>query len=163
DRDLAVCLHRAERLASGARLTECLAELATAFGVPARVLPMTDDRVRTRVCARGEWRSLQEFLIRDRGAGPVEDMVLDGVAAAEPISAPTGCRCSRSTCSWPTRPAGAAWPRPPSASPRRCGDRRSLTSDPLTTVAVLPVKRFDRAKQRLSSGLAGASREVLAE
>src|SRR5204863_28972 len=29
--------------------------------------------------------------------------------------------------------------------------------------AVLPVKRFDRAKQRLSSGLAGASREVLAE
>ena len=33
----------------------------------------------------------------------------------------------------------------------------------MTTVAVLPVKRFDRAKQRLSAGLAGASREVLAE
>ena len=33
----------------------------------------------------------------------------------------------------------------------------------MTTVAVLPVKRFDRAKQRLSSGLAGTSREVLAE
>jgi 2-phospho-L-lactate/phosphoenolpyruvate guanylyltransferase len=33
----------------------------------------------------------------------------------------------------------------------------------MTTVAVLPVKRFDRAKQRLSAGLAGGSREVLAE
>jgi 2-phospho-L-lactate/phosphoenolpyruvate guanylyltransferase len=33
----------------------------------------------------------------------------------------------------------------------------------LTTVAVLPVKRFDRAKQRLSSGLEGSSRQVLAE
>src|SRR3954454_9649148 len=33
----------------------------------------------------------------------------------------------------------------------------------MTTVAVLPVKRFDRAKQRLASGLAGASRVVLAE
>ncbi len=33
----------------------------------------------------------------------------------------------------------------------------------MTTVAVLPVKRFDRAKQRLSTGLAATSREVLAE
>lgn len=33
----------------------------------------------------------------------------------------------------------------------------------MTTVAILPVKRFDRAKQRLASGLAGTSREVLAE
>ena len=33
----------------------------------------------------------------------------------------------------------------------------------MTTVAVLPVKRFDRAKQRLAAGLAGGSREVLAE
>jgi 2-phospho-L-lactate guanylyltransferase len=33
----------------------------------------------------------------------------------------------------------------------------------MTTVAILPVKRFDRAKQRLSSGLEGTSRAVLAE
>src|SRR5437763_8547436 len=33
----------------------------------------------------------------------------------------------------------------------------------MTTVAVLPVKRFDRAKQRLAAGLEDASREVLAE
>jgi LPPG:FO 2-phospho-L-lactate transferase len=84
DRDLAVCLRRAERLAAGARLTECLAELGTALGTGARVLPMSDDPVRTRVLAHGDWRSLQAFLIRDRGAGPVEGVELDGVADAAP-------------------------------------------------------------------------------
>ena len=84
DRDLAVCLRRAEQLDAGARLTECLAELSTALGVGARVLPMTDDRVRTRVLARGDWRSLQEFLIGERGAGPVEGVAFDGASDATP-------------------------------------------------------------------------------
>ena len=84
DRDLAVCLRRAERLAAGARLTECLTELGAALGLKARVLPMSDDPVRTRVLARGGWRSLQEFLIRDHGAGPIEDVTLDGAAQAAP-------------------------------------------------------------------------------
>jgi LPPG:FO 2-phospho-L-lactate transferase len=84
DRDLAVCLRRAERLAAGARLSECLAELGAALGIHARVLPMSDDRVRTRVLAHGDWRSLQEFLIRDRGAGPVEGVEFEGAEAATP-------------------------------------------------------------------------------
>jgi len=84
DRDLAVCLRRAEQLAAGARLTECLTELGAALGLKARVLPMSDDPVRTRVLARGGWRSLQEFLIRDHGAGPIEDVTLDGAARAAP-------------------------------------------------------------------------------
>ena len=42
DRDLAIGLRRAGRLADGARLTEALAELRRAFGVRARVLPMSD-------------------------------------------------------------------------------------------------------------------------
>ena len=84
DRDLAVCLRRAEQLAAGARLTECLTELGAALGLKARVLPMSDDPVRTRVLARGGWRSLQEFLIRDHGAGPIEDVTLDGAAQAAP-------------------------------------------------------------------------------
>jgi LPPG:FO 2-phospho-L-lactate transferase len=86
DRDLAVCLRRAERLATGARLTECLAELGTALGVGARVLPMSDDPVRTRVLAHGDWRSLQGFMIHDRGAGPVEGVELRGAAQAAPAA-----------------------------------------------------------------------------
>ncbi|HEV2062789.1 MAG TPA: 2-phospho-L-lactate transferase CofD family protein, partial [Solirubrobacteraceae bacterium] len=51
DRDLAVCLRRAERLSAGARLTETLRELGAALGVRARVVPMSDAPVRTRVLA----------------------------------------------------------------------------------------------------------------
>ena len=68
DRDLAVCLQRARRLAEGARLTETLDELRAALGVPARVLPPTDEPVRTHVRARGEWFGFQEFMIRERRA-----------------------------------------------------------------------------------------------
>src|ERR687887_1780484 len=47
DRDLALCLRRARRLAEGARLTEAIDEARRALGVPARVLPMADEPVRT--------------------------------------------------------------------------------------------------------------------
>ncbi|HEX2085530.1 MAG TPA: 2-phospho-L-lactate transferase [Solirubrobacteraceae bacterium] len=84
DRDLAVCLRRAERLAEGARLTEALAELGAALGLRARVLPMTDAPVRTRVLAGGRWWPFQEFMIRRRGEGPVEGVEYEGVRAASP-------------------------------------------------------------------------------
>src|SRR4051794_40142731 len=62
DHDLAVCLRRARRLAEGARLTEAIDELRRAFGVPARVLPPTDDPLRTHVRSGGEWHGFQEFM-----------------------------------------------------------------------------------------------------
>jgi len=84
DRDLAVCLRRARRLAEGARLTEALDEHRTALGVAARVLPMADEPVRTRVKARGTWFGFQEFMIRERAAGPVEDVAFEGAEQAAP-------------------------------------------------------------------------------
>jgi LPPG:FO 2-phospho-L-lactate transferase len=87
DRDLAIGLRRAERLASGASLTEALAELAAAFGVRARVLPMADAPVRTRVLARGRWVDFQEFMIRECGAGPVDGVEYRGIEAASPPDA----------------------------------------------------------------------------
>jgi LPPG:FO 2-phospho-L-lactate transferase len=84
DRDLAVCLQRAARLDGGARLTDAQAAVANAFGVRARVLPMSDAPVRTRVVAHGRSWSLQEFLIAGRGAGPVDDVSFAGAAGATP-------------------------------------------------------------------------------
>ena len=84
DRDLALCLHRARRLAEGARLTEAIDEARRALGVPARVLPMCDEPVRTHVHARGRRHPFQEFMIRDRAAGPIEDVELHGIEAAWP-------------------------------------------------------------------------------
>ena len=84
DGDLAVCLRRRERLDAGARLTEAIAELVAALAVPARVLPMCDEPVRTRVRARGAWQDFQAFMIREQGAGPVEGVVFGGVDDARP-------------------------------------------------------------------------------
>jgi LPPG:FO 2-phospho-L-lactate transferase len=82
DRDLAIGIRRARRLAEGARLTEALAELGAALGVPARVLPMSDEPVRTWVRAGDEWLAFQEFMIRARAEGPVQDTQLRGVDTA---------------------------------------------------------------------------------
>jgi LPPG:FO 2-phospho-L-lactate transferase len=84
DRDLALCVRRARRLAEGARLTDALDEARRALGVPARVLPPSDDPVRTRVRARGAWHGFQEFMIRERAAGPVEDVAYAGAEEARP-------------------------------------------------------------------------------
>jgi LPPG:FO 2-phospho-L-lactate transferase len=84
DRDLALGLERARMLRAGHRLTDAHAALARSLGVTARVLPMTDQPVRTRVRAQGRWWSFQEFMIRGRGEGPVQDMELRGARAASP-------------------------------------------------------------------------------
>jgi LPPG:FO 2-phospho-L-lactate transferase len=82
DRDLALCVRRARRLAEGARLTEAIDEARRALGVPATVLPATDDPVRTHVRADGEWWPFQDFMIRRRGEGPVEAVELRGAEQA---------------------------------------------------------------------------------
>ncbi|HEY2650622.1 MAG TPA: 2-phospho-L-lactate transferase [Solirubrobacteraceae bacterium] len=84
DRDLAIGIERARLLASGSRLTDAQAQVAAAMGVGARVLPMSDRPVRTRVLADGRWWGLQEFLIKRRGAGPVDDVDFRGAGAARP-------------------------------------------------------------------------------
>jgi LPPG:FO 2-phospho-L-lactate transferase len=84
DRDLALCLRRARRLREGARLTEALAEAAAALGVRARVLPMADQPVRTRIFARGRWVAFQEFMIREQAQGPVDGVEFEGIQAATP-------------------------------------------------------------------------------
>jgi LPPG:FO 2-phospho-L-lactate transferase len=87
DRDLALCMRRARRLREGATLTEAIDEARRALGVTARVLPMCDEPVRTRVRNPAGWHGFQEFMIRERAAGPVEDVALHGIEAAEPTPA----------------------------------------------------------------------------
>lgn len=84
DRDLAWCIERRRRLDAGQTPTQALTGLAAAAGLRARVLPMCDQQVRTRVRARGTWTAFQEFMIRERAEGPVEDVVLDGIEASRP-------------------------------------------------------------------------------
>ena len=84
DRDLALCLMRARRLAAGESLTEIADDARMALGVAATVLPMSDSPVRTWIRVRGRWGPFQEFMIRDRAAGPIGDVAFRDAAAAAP-------------------------------------------------------------------------------
>jgi LPPG:FO 2-phospho-L-lactate transferase len=85
DRDLATHLYRSERLRSGARLSEVTSEIAGRFGVKARVMPMSDDRVHTHVKLKGRTAiPFQEYFVRGRARGAVEQIELRGVEKARP-------------------------------------------------------------------------------
>jgi LPPG:FO 2-phospho-L-lactate transferase len=86
DRDLATCLYRREFLREGGRLTDAQAQIARGLGVRARVLPMCDETVRTKVLTDVGRRDLQEYLILDGGKPQVLGVELDGIAEARPTS-----------------------------------------------------------------------------
>jgi LPPG:FO 2-phospho-L-lactate transferase len=84
DRDLAMCLIRTEELRSGRRLTEAHAAVVEALGVNARVLPMADEPVATRVRHGDRVLPFQEYMIVEGAAPPVEGVELEGVERARP-------------------------------------------------------------------------------
>jgi LPPG:FO 2-phospho-L-lactate transferase len=88
DRDLATHVYRTERLRRGASLSRVTAEIADAFAVKSRILPMSDDRVRTFVKLRGRHAiPFQEYFVRGRARGAVEKIDLRGIASARPTPA----------------------------------------------------------------------------
>jgi LPPG:FO 2-phospho-L-lactate transferase len=90
DRDLATHLFRTQRLAEGASLSQVTAEITRAWGIEARLVPMTDDRVATRITVRdGDGRAtrelaMQEWFVRERCEPPVVSVRFDGAEAARP-------------------------------------------------------------------------------
>ena len=82
DRDLATHIVRTQRLCEGARLTEVSRELATALGVRATILPMTDDTVRTEVRTDDGWLEFQDYFVRRHQEPEVHEVRFRGVAAA---------------------------------------------------------------------------------
>ena len=86
DRDIAWCAERRRLLERGSTPTRAMALLTNAIGVKARVLPMSNQQVQTRVYARGSWHGLQQFLITERGEGPVDGVRLIGIEDARPTA-----------------------------------------------------------------------------
>jgi LPPG:FO 2-phospho-L-lactate transferase len=84
DRDLATCLYRREFVAEGGRRTDAQAQIARALGVRASVLPMCEERVRTRVRTAEGWRDLQRYLVAEHAEAPVEGVEIEGIADAVP-------------------------------------------------------------------------------
>ncbi len=84
DRDLATCLYRKEFIAEGGRRTDAQAQISRALGVRATVLPMCEERVRTRVRTAESWRDLQQYLVAEHAQAPVEGVEIEGLEGAGP-------------------------------------------------------------------------------
>jgi LPPG:FO 2-phospho-L-lactate transferase len=82
DRDLATHVLRTERLRAGAPLTEVTAELATALGVAARLLPMSDDPVATKVDTPVGRLDFQDYFVGRRQTDDVLGLAFEGAEAA---------------------------------------------------------------------------------
>jgi LPPG:FO 2-phospho-L-lactate transferase len=88
DLDLATHLFRSNVLAAGAPLSNATERVAARFGIAARLLPMSDEWVETRVTvvADGEELDLhfQEYWVRRRARDEVKSVRYDGVDRAQP-------------------------------------------------------------------------------
>ena len=84
DRDLATHITRTARLTSGDRLTDITADLCRALGIRARLLPMTDQRVRTKVRTADAWLDFQDYFVRRGHADDVLELRFAGIADARP-------------------------------------------------------------------------------
>lgn len=86
DRDLGTHLYRTGRLAEGAPLSAVTAEVTAAWGLGLRLLPATDDRLRTRVtlATSGEEVDFQTYFVGHHHDVAVSAVRFDGAGAARP-------------------------------------------------------------------------------
>jgi len=84
DRDLATHLYRTGCLREGMTLSEVTAELAAKLRIPTRILPMSNDRVETRVLTEIGELSFQEYFVRERYAVRVGSVRFVGATEARP-------------------------------------------------------------------------------
>lgn len=84
DRDLAVHILRSKLLAEGKTLSEVTGEICDKLGVKARLLPMSNSRVETRVGTPVGELSFEEYFVQRWYQDPVESVRFAGAADAEP-------------------------------------------------------------------------------
>lgn len=84
DLDLATHLTRTAMLRAGRTLSETTAELAAKFGVRARVLPMSDDRVSTMLDTAKGTLTFQEYFVRERHQVEVRAVRFEGAEQSRP-------------------------------------------------------------------------------
>jgi LPPG:FO 2-phospho-L-lactate transferase len=82
DGDLAMHVERGWRLGKGATLSEVTAHLCGALGIGVRVLPMSDDPVRTRVLTSEGWLDFQEYFVHRQCRPAVRDFMFAGAKEA---------------------------------------------------------------------------------
>jgi LPPG:FO 2-phospho-L-lactate transferase len=84
DGDLATHIERTRRLAAGESLSQITDDFRHRLGISARLLPMTDDRVRTRLLTPEGWLDFQDYFVRRQCAPAVQEIAFAGANTARP-------------------------------------------------------------------------------
>ncbi len=84
DLDLATHLHRTERLREGATLSEVTREIAAALKVRSTLVPMSNERVRTRICTPSGELEFQTYFVKRRARERVTAVRFEGAPEASP-------------------------------------------------------------------------------
>ena len=87
DLDLGLHLVRTQGLAAGRALSEVTADLAAAAGLATRIVPATDDRLRTRVVTPAGTFGFQEWFVGRGHRDEVDAVRFEGARLAEPAPA----------------------------------------------------------------------------
>lgn len=87
DGDLALHVLRTMRLARGDTLSAITQDFASAWGLRCRILPMSDDKVRTHVETDGGWLEFQRYFVEQRCVPAVKSIAFHGAEAARPLDA----------------------------------------------------------------------------
>ena len=84
DGDLATHVERTRRLAAGESLSQIADDFRRRLGISARLLPMSDDRVRTRLRTAEGWLDFQDYFVRQRCRPVVREIAFAGADQARP-------------------------------------------------------------------------------
>jgi LPPG:FO 2-phospho-L-lactate transferase len=83
DLDLATHVERTRRLAAGESLSHITADFAWRLGVAARIVPMSDDPVRTKVRTSTGWLDFQNYFVEHKCAPAVTELAFAGAQSAK--------------------------------------------------------------------------------
>lgn len=83
DGDLAMHVERTRRLRAGETLSAITSDFCQRLGIGAQIVPMSNDRVRTRVRTTEGWLDFQDYFVRRQCLPAVSDILFDGADTAQ--------------------------------------------------------------------------------
>jgi len=158
DRDLATCLHRTRLLRDGRSLSSVVADIVRAWGLACRILPMSDDPVRTTIIGPDGPLAFQDYMVRLRTDVDVRGIEFTGGSEATPAPGVIeALRDARAVILAPSNPFVSIGPI--LGVP---GVREALSGSRATRIAISPIIAGQVVKGPAGKMLASLGHEVSA-
>ncbi len=158
DRDLAMAIHRTRLLHEGVPMHQIVARLTTAWGLECRILPMSNDPVRTQITGSDGVLPFQEYMVKLRTETDVRSISFDGIESAKPAPGVLeALRESQAVVLAPSNPFVSIGPILAVA-----GIRDALANSNATRIAISPIIAGEVVKGPAAKMLATLGHEVSA-